>query len=88
MPAPGDRAASQASNHYTLNRWRRFSRLALSTLRPPLVFIRARNPCRRLRRRTLGCHVRFGISLHLISWSNIRSKSQQGGWQFLNGLLI
>jgi hypothetical protein len=46
---------------YTVRRWRPFSRLAFKTFRPPLVFIRNRNPCFRFRRRTLGCHVRFGM---------------------------
>jgi hypothetical protein len=46
---------------YTVTRWRPLSRRALRTRRPPLVFIRDRNPCTRLRRRTLGCQVRFGM---------------------------
>jgi hypothetical protein len=52
---------------YTVKRWRPFCRRALRTRRPPLVFILARKPCTRLRRRTLGCHVRFGITVPLQS---------------------
>jgi hypothetical protein len=52
---------------YTDKRWRPFCRRALRTRRPPLVFILARKPCTRLRRRTLGCHVRFGIPIPLQS---------------------
>jgi hypothetical protein len=47
--------------NYNAGRWRPFNRRAFRTLRPPLVFIRSRNPCTRFRWRTLGCHVRFGI---------------------------
>lgn len=38
----------------TLTRARPLARLALRTLRPPLVLMRARNPCVLLRLRTLG----------------------------------
>ena len=60
-----------ATGHYTVKRWRPLSRRAFRTALPPLVFIRARKPCTRIRRRTLGCHVRFGILVTL------RSGSQQ-----------
>jgi hypothetical protein len=52
---------------HTVRRWRPFSRLDLRTFRPPLVFILALNPCTRLRRRTLGCHVLFGMPIPLLS---------------------
>jgi hypothetical protein len=55
--------------YHTVRRWRPFCRLALRTFRPPLVFIRARNPCTRFRFRTLGCHVLFGILISLLSGS-------------------
>jgi len=64
-------ATGQRPSPYTDNSWRPLRRLDLRTLRPPLVDIRARNPCFRFRRRTLGCQVRFGISLPL------RSNSQK-----------
>jgi hypothetical protein len=35
----------------------------LSTLRPPLVCMRARKPCTRYRRFFFGCQVRFGTCL-------------------------
>lgn len=47
---------------YTARRLRPFLRLFFKTLRPPLDFRRARNPCLRLRRLRLGCQVRFGNS--------------------------
>jgi len=58
-----------AGPRYTVRRWRPLSRRAFKTARPPLVFIRSRKPCTRLRRRTLGCHVRFGIAKPLLSES-------------------
>lgn len=41
------------------SRARPFARRALITARPPLVLIRARNPCLRARRRAFGWNVRF-----------------------------
>ena len=38
----------------TVSRFRPFARRRLSTLRPPLVFIRSRKPCVFFRRRTFG----------------------------------
>lgn len=60
------------------------------TLRPSLVFMRARNPCVRARFRFLGCHVRFVIVEHprLVSGDRriIRpvsdKKSREDGWVF------
>jgi hypothetical protein len=46
-------------------RFRPRSRRACSTWRPVRVDIRARKPWTRMRRRFLGCHVRFGMVLLL-----------------------
>lgn len=62
LPVPD---AGPISPAYTDNRLRPLRRRAFSTLRPPRVDIRARNPCRRWRRLVLGCQVRFGIQSHL-----------------------
>ena len=43
----------------TVSWWRPFSRLALMTRRPPLVAMRARKPCVRLRGMRFGCQVLF-----------------------------
>lgn len=42
-------------------RLRPLARRFFNTLRPPLLFMRARNPCRRKRRFFLGWYVRLGI---------------------------
>lgn len=60
-PRPDARARGRLS--HTVRRWRPFKRRAFRIARPPFVFILLRNPCTRLRRRTLGCHVRFGMNL-------------------------
>lgn len=66
-------SAHWACRHpYTDSLWRPLRRLDFRTLRPPLVLIRARKPCRRFRRRTLGCQVLFGILLPLRSDSQRR----------------
>ena len=44
---------------YADSRLRPLARRRLRIIRPAWVDIRARNPCRRLRRRTLGWKVRF-----------------------------
>ena len=44
---------------------------AFSTLRPPLVDMRAIKPCTRTRRRFLGCHVLLGIIIsHPFAWGS------------------
>jgi len=43
----------------TVSRLRPWLRRAANTLRPPLVFIRARNPCVLFLWRLLGLYVRF-----------------------------
>ena len=55
---PGRGDCSVSVNH-TARRLRPFARRDASTLRPPRVAIRARNPCVRLRLMTLGWNVRF-----------------------------
>ena len=51
--------AENRERFYALSFLRPRARRAFSTLRPPTVAIRARNPCRRLRTRLLGWKVRF-----------------------------
>ena len=54
----GARKAMLASAHAD-RRFRPFARRRLRIARPARVDIRARNPCRRFRRRTFGWYVRF-----------------------------
>lgn len=51
---------------FTETRLRPFARRREITARPPLVFIRVRNPCVFERRRRLGWNVRLGIKLDLL----------------------
>ena len=61
LPRPDARPGYRETRVLPLNR------RAFRTARPPRVFIRARKPWTRCRRRTLGCHVRFGIPSPFLS---------------------
>ena len=50
-----------ARDQTTVMRLRPRARRVASTLRPPVVFMRARKPCTRARRRVFGWYVRFTI---------------------------
>lgn len=57
----------------TTSSWRPLARRALSTLRPPLVDMRAIKPCARTRRRFLGCHVLLGMVIsYPFAWDRLR----------------
>jgi hypothetical protein len=59
--APAHMAAARRAQ--TVSLFRPFARRRFSTLRPPLVFIRCRNPWVFLRRRWLGWNVRFMVAV-------------------------
>src|SRR5579864_3709186 len=59
LAAPGEAMGLGEHRSYTVSLWRPFSRRALITRRPPLVDIRARKPCVRLRGMRFGCQVLF-----------------------------
>jgi hypothetical protein len=57
--ASGQSLSSGESAGQTVSRFRPFARRRFNTFRPPLVFMRSRNPWVLARRRRLGWNVRF-----------------------------
>jgi hypothetical protein len=57
--ASGKSLSSGEPAGQTVSRFRPFARRRFNTFRPPLVFMRSRNPCVFARRRRLGWNVRF-----------------------------
>jgi hypothetical protein len=61
------RALVMSSRSHTVSRCRPFRRRRASRFFPPRELIRATKPCRLMRRRFFGCHVRFGTGDHFSS---------------------
>ena len=65
QPSETEKTAQEPQGVETVSRFRPCLRRAASTLRPPLVFIRARKPCVFLPWRLRGRYVRFMASYGL-----------------------